>query len=230
MMNASRWAVSAVLCANLAFAGTASAADDGWYIIGFGGEAGAQNINQGELDQNVIDVFGSVGLSIVEATSNLDDSDTAFGLAGGYQVNRNFAAELAYVDLGDISYSATGTVTDGFSNFDAGLGIDQSTSGPVFSVLGIVPIGERFTVFGRLGLALMSVDVDATVSLDGESFTDSVSTDRSNPMYGIGGELGFNERFGVRLGWDRYANVGSDDQAGEVDIDMISLGLRYNFD
>ena len=30
-------------------------------------------------------------------------------------------------------------------------------------------------------------------------------------------------------GWDRYAEVGSEDQAGEVDIDLISLGLRYNF-
>jgi OOP family OmpA-OmpF porin len=229
-MNASRWAVSAALCASLGFAGTASAADEGWYIVGFAGEASAQNIDQGQLDQNTADVFGSVGLSIVDATSSLDDSDTGFGLAGGYQVNENFAAELAYVDLGDISYSANGTVTDGIDTFAAGLGIDQSTSGPVFSILGIVPIGERFTVFGRLGIALMSVDADATVSIDDVSATDSVSTDRSNLMYGIGGEFSFNRRFGVRLGWDRYAEVGSDDQAGEVDIDLISLGLRYNFD
>ncbi len=229
-MNASRWAVSAALCASLGFAGSANAADEGWYIVGFAGEASAQNIDQGELDQDVIDVFDSVGLPIVDATSNLDDSDTAFGLAGGYQVNRNFAAELAYVDLGDISYSANGTVTDGVDTFDAGVGIDQSTSGPVFSLLGIVPIGERFSVFGRVGIALMSVDGDVSVTIDGETETDSVSTDRSNLMYGVGGEFSFNKRFGVRLGWDRYADVGSDDQMGEVDIDVISLGLRYNFD
>jgi OOP family OmpA-OmpF porin len=229
-MNASRWAVSAALCASLGVAGTASAAEEGWYIVGFAGEASAQNINQGELDQNTSDVFGSVGLTIVDATSTLDDSDTAFGLAGGYQVNPNFAAELAWVDLGEISYAANGTVTDGVDTFDAGLGIDQSTSGPVFSILGIVPIGERFSVFGRLGIALMSVDADATVSLDGESASDGVSTDRSNLMYGIGGEFSLNRAFGIRLGWDRYAEVGSEDQAGEVDIDVISLGLRYNFD
>jgi len=229
-MNASRWAVSAALCASLGFAGTARAAEEGWYIVGFAGEASAQNINQGELDQDTADVFGSVGLTIVDATSTLDDSDTAFGLAGGYQVNPNFAAELAWVDLGDISYAANGTVTDGVDTFDAGLGIDQSTSGPVLSFLGIVPIGERFSVFGRLGIALMSVDADATVSVDGESASDGVSTDRSNLMYGIGGEFSLNRSFGVRLGWDRYAEVGSEDQAGEVDIDVISLGLRYNFD
>jgi OOP family OmpA-OmpF porin len=228
-MKASRWTVSAALCATLGVVGTASAAEEGWYVVGFAGEASAQNINQGELDQNVIDVFASVGLDVVDATSSLDDSDTGFGLAGGYQVNPWFAAELAYVDLGDISYEANGTVTDGIDDFDAGLGIDQSASGPVFSLLGIWPIGERFSVFGRVGIALMSVDADASVSIDGESVSDSVGTDRSNMVYGIGGEFSLNERFGVRLGWDRYAEVGSDDLAGEVDIDLISLGLRYNF-
>ncbi len=99
----------------------------------------------------------------------------------------------------------------------------------MFSILGIVPIGERFSVFGRLGLALMSVDADVSVSIEGESASDSASTDRSNMVYGIGGEFSFGQRFGVRLGWDRYAEVGSDDLAGEVDIDLFSLGLRYNF-
>jgi OOP family OmpA-OmpF porin len=223
-------AISAALCASLGVAGNASAAEEGWYIVGFAGESSAQNIDQGALDQDVIDVFGSVGLGVVDATSDLDDSDTGFGLAGGYQVNPYFAAELAYVDLGDISYQANGTVTDGVDTFDAGLGIDQSARGPVFSLLGIWPIGERFSVFGRVGLALMSVDADASVSLDGESASDSVGTDRSNMVYGIGGEFSLSRKFGLRLGWDRYAEVGSDDQAGEVDIDLFSLGLRYNFD
>ena len=229
-MKASRWAVSAALCAGLAVAGTATAADEGWYIVGFAGEASAQNVSQGALDQNVIDAFGSVGLSVVDATSDLDDSDTGFGLAGGYQVNPYFAAELAYVDLGDISYQANGTVTDGVDTFDAGLGVDQSASGPVFSILGIWPIGERFSVFGRVGLALMSVDADVTVALDGESASQSAGTDRSNMMYGVGGEFSFNRKFGIRLGWDRYAEVGSEDLTGDVDIDLFSLGLRYNFD
>ena len=229
-MKASSWAVSAALCAGLGVAGTASAADEGWYIVGFAGEASAQNISQGSLDQDFIDVFGLAGFSVVDATSNLDDSDTGFGLAGGYQVNPYFAAELAYVDLGDISYHANGTVTDGVGTFDAGLGIDQSTSGPVFSILGIWPIGERFSVYGRLGLALMSVDADATVAFDGESASESAGTDRSNGVYGIGGEFSFNRKFGIRLSWDRYAEVGSEELTGDVDIDLFSLGLRYNFD
>jgi len=75
----------------------------------------------------------------------------------------------------------------------------------------------------------MSVDVDAAVSIGGESASDSAGTDRSNGVYGIGGEFTLSRNFGIRLGWDRYAEVGSDDLAGDVDIDLFSLGLRYNF-
>ena len=49
-------------------------------------------------------------------------------------------------------------------------------------------------------------------------------------MYGLGGEFSFSGRFGVRLEWNRYAEVGSEDLTGDTDIELISLGLRYNFD
>lgn len=229
-MHVSKWTGAMALCAGLAFGGTAQAAEEGWYVVGFGGQASTKNVNQGELDQNLVDFFGSGGLTVVDATSNLDDSDTGFGLAAGYQVNRNFATELAYVDLGEFSYGADGTVTDGVTDYAASFGLSQSAAGPVFSVLGIVPIGERFSVFARAGIALMSVDADADLSIDGVADSASASTDRSNGMYGLGGEFNLSHRFGVRLEWNRYAKVGSEDLTGDTDIDLISLGLRYNFD
>ncbi len=228
-MKALKWTGAAALCAGLAMANAAQAAEDGWYVVGFGGEASTKNVSQGELDQNLIDFFGAGGLTIVDATSNLDDSDTGFGLAVGYQVNPHFATELAYVDLGEVSYDADGTVTDGVTDYAATFGLSQSAAGPAFSVLGIVPIGERFTVFARAGIALMSVDADADLSIDGVADSASASTDRSNGLYGLGGEFSVNRRFGVRLEWTRYADVGSEDLTGDTDIDLISLGLRYSF-
>jgi hypothetical protein len=145
-------------------------------------------------------------------------SSTSFGPGAGRPIIRGQGGPRVRV------------MENGVDTFDAGLGIEQSASGPVFSVLGIWPIGERFSLFGRVGLALMSVDADVNVSIDGETASDSAGTDRSNMVYGIGGEFSLNRNFGVRIGWDRYAEVGSDDLAGEVDIDLVSLGLRYNFD
>jgi OOP family OmpA-OmpF porin len=235
-MNFSKWMGPLALCAGCSFAGLAQAENEGWYVVAFGGESSAQGISQSAQDQQLLDLFASVGLTPVNVTTSLDDSDTGFGLAAGYQVNRNFAAELAYVDLGEISYDAAGTFTDGLDTLDTDIAVGQSASGPVFSLLGIVPIGNRFSVYGRLGIALM--DVEAKQSYSAVDITDpdnvvadsgSVSTQRSNGVYGIGGEFSFNGRFGIRLEWDRFADVGSEDLTGEGDVDLISLGLRYNF-
>jgi hypothetical protein len=76
----------------------------------------------------------------------------------------------------------------------------------------------------------MSVDADADVDIDGVADSDSASTDRSNGVYGLGGEFSFSGRFGIRLEWNRYAAVGSKVITGDTDIDLISLGLRDNFD
>lgn len=229
-MQAGKRTGAAALIASLLTSGMAGAAEDGWYVVAFGGEAATKNVDQGTLDQNIVDALGFAGLGVVDVTSSLDDSGTGFGLAGGYQVNENFAAELALVDLGDLSYSAEGTVTDGVDVFDTTFGLEQSVSGAVFSVLGIWPVAERFALFARVGLALMSVDAEASVSIDGESAADSASTDRSNMMYGAGADLSLGSRFGLRLEWNRYAEVGSEDLLGDTDIDLISLGLRYSFD
>lgn len=217
------------LVAGAGIAGPAAAAEDGWYVVGFGGQASTQNVERTELDQNLLDLFGSVGLDIVDATSNLDDSDTGFGLSVGYQANDNFAVELGYVDLGEISYTATGTVTDGFADHATDFSLSQSAAGPVLSLLGIWPVSERFSVFGRVGIALMSVDADAAISIDDISDAASTSSDRSNATYGVGAEFSFGNRFAVRFAYDRYAGVGSDDITGDTDVDLASIGLRYTF-
>ena len=69
-----------------------------------------------------------------------------------------------------------------------------------------------------------------SVSIDGVTDSDSVSTDRSNLMYGVGGEFASTSASASGSAGIAMRNVGSDDQTGEVDIDLISLGLRYNFD
>ena len=218
-----------LLCFGCAFAGPALAADDGWYAIAFGGQSSAEGTSQSATDESVVTLFNDIGLDVVEATSSLDDSDTAFGLTLGYQVNENFATELSYVDLGDLDYNATGTVTDGFTDFPASVSLNSSAQGPVFSVLGILPIGDRFSVYGRAGLALMDCEGTATVSIDDVTESASDSTTRSNGMFGVGGEFNVSQRFGVRLEWNRYANVGSDEIIGETDVDLITLGLRVSF-
>ena len=207
-----------LVCAGLGLAASAHA--EGWYVVVFGGESSAQGLDQDQLDTALVDA----GFDL--QASALDDSDTGFGATLGYQVNENFATELSYVDLGEVTYDANNAqASPGNESF----ALSSSAAGPVFSLLGILPVGERFQVYGRAGLALMDVEGEAAGTVGDVVTRDSASTTRSNFMFGAGGQFNIGDRFGVLLEWDRYVEVGSEDITGEADIDLFALGLRYNF-
>lgn len=225
-MNLRMQSTALLLCLNFGLVAAAQSAEPGWYAVGFGGKTGAAGLGKGQVDDNLVAIFGSVGLDVLDTSSTLDDSDTGFGVAGGYQVNDHLAFEFAYVDLGSIRYRATSTVSDGVEQFAGEAVLDNSASGAVVSVLGILPIGERFSVYGRAGLSLMNADGAARITVDGESQRDSQSSQTSDPVIGIGAEYNLSRNFAIRLAWDRYLDVGTEDVVGDTDIDLFSLAVR----
>src|SRR5262245_21157405 len=114
---------SSALVACLAFgaAAAANAAEPGWYFVAFGGESTASGLSESQSEDNLTALFQSAGLDVVGATSNIDDSDTAYGIAGGYQLNDHIALELASLALGALPNTATVTMTDGTAQDAAGL-------------------------------------------------------------------------------------------------------------
>lgn len=62
-----------------------------------------------------------------------NDEDTAFRILGGYQINQNFAAELAYTDFGKV----------------------QGVKGNAIELVGVGswPVANQFSVYGKLGLS-----------------------------------------------------------------------------
>jgi OOP family OmpA-OmpF porin len=215
-----------LVCLGFGLAASAHAGEPGWYLVGFGGESSASGASQNQMDENLVPIFESAGLDIVSLTSTIDDSDTGFGFAGGYQLNRHFAMEFAYVDLGSLDYQATATVTDGVDERDAEVQFGNSAHGPVVSAIGILPIGERFSVFGRVGLSLLNAEGSVRITLDGASQRASQSSQKTDPMYGLGAEFNVSKNFAIRVTWDRYLDIGTQDIAGEVDADLMTLGVR----
>ena len=228
-MNLRMRSSALLLCLCFGFVASVQAAEPGWYGVGFGGESSASGLSQGQVDENLVSIFNSVGLDVVNFTSTLDDSDTGYGLTVGYQLNDHFAFEFAYVDVGSVDYRSTATVSDGVVQGDAELGLESSAHGPVLSVLGILPIGERFSVFGRAGLSLLNAEGTARISLEGISERASQSSQKSDPVLGVGAEFSLSKHFAIRLAWDRYFDVGTEDVIGDVDADLITLGMRMGF-
>lgn len=141
---------------------------------------------------------------------DLDDSDTGFKVFGGYSFNQNFAVEASYFDFGEASGSFEDFV--GTVNFDVGI------SGFNASVVGTLPVGDMFSLYGRLGYA--SYDVDAHATIIGVGSGDASESD-SDMTYGVGGELSFGQ-FGMRL---EYEAINLD----QGDANMISLSGLFRF-
>jgi hypothetical protein len=118
-----------------AVANAAEPAARGFYI---GGAVGSTEID----DDNVAS----------DAGFTLDDSDTSFGIYGGYKILKYLSVEGRYVDLG--SYSAS----NNFLNFSTNLDLSVISAHAV----GIVPFGASgWEIFGQLGLGRMNVDTDS---------------------------------------------------------------------
>ena len=200
------------LAALAAIASPFAAADDsGWY----GG------LNVGQSRSKIDDARITSNLLGGGATSvSIDDDNrgTGFKLFGGYKLNRNFAVEGGYFDLGKFGFTAT-TVPAG--TLDASIKL----KGLNLDVVGILPITEKFSAFGRAG-----VNYAQAKDSFGGTFTvpdSSPSKRAANYKFGAGLQYDLTESLGLRLEAERYR---IDDAVGNKgDIDLFSVGLVYRF-
>ena len=167
--------------------------ETGWYLGG--------NIGQSKLKDGCSGLGGS-GISC-------DDTDTAFKILGGYNINRNFAAELGYTDLGKAKASGLG-LTD-----------ELKATAWELSAVGSLPIANQFSAFGRLGLYF----ADAK---ENTNFAGNFKHTNSDLTYGFGVRYDYSRELGVRGEWQRYSKVGGGD-LGKSDVDVISVGVVWNF-
>src|SRR2546421_1345522 len=141
-----------------------------------------------------------------------DDEDTAFRLFGGYQVNRNFAAELGYADLGKVKATA------------GAVNADIKASAWDLSAIGSFPVANQFSLFGRLGLFVSEAKLGGTSS--GKKTTNGLT-------FGLGAQYDFNRNIGVRAEWQRYNDIKARNQAtgaeGKSDYDVLGVSLLYRF-
>ena len=190
---------------------SAMADDAFWYLGGNIGQSRAK-IDDARITAQLP---GSVSI-------NDNNSDTAYKLFGGYQFNRNFAVEGGYFNLGKFGYTATtmpaGSLTGNIKL--QGLNIDA---------VGMLPLADRFSVFGRLGLQYAQAkDEFSSSGVVNMPTNPNPSKNATNYKAGLGLQYDFNRSLGMRVEAERYR---IDDAVGNKgDINMYSVGLVYHFD
>ena len=206
--------ISSLTLALLLAAGTAQAQ---WYAGGSVGQA-ETSLDGGRRSAELVD------LGFLSASTSVDDRDTAYRLYAGYRLHRYVASELAYVDLGEYTLSSTvapaGTLRTRIRH-----------SGAELSVLGLLPIGETFTLFGKVGVIALRSRAEFSGSGSVRVFDDSGShsSRRSGASYGVGMMADFGPRWSARVEYNRYEKVGGELTGGDSDAKALFAGLQYRF-
>ena len=185
---------AAMLAGLLAFTGAAQAQSQFYLGAGVGPSSFDRGIAEGLIDS------GSV-----------DKSDTGLKFFGGFQVNRNFALEAAYVDLGEARYSGTfgpDPVTDG----------RVEVSGMNLSGVLSAPVSPQLTLFGKAGLFLW--EAEARDITGGAPFFGS--QDGTDLSFGIGASYAFAPNMGVRAEWEFF-------DSADADANLLSIGIEFRF-
>ncbi len=215
-MNFKRNSVALGVAALAAIAAPlAMAQDSGWY-------AGA---NVGRSAATIDDTRISAGLlGQGLGTASIDDRDhnTGYKLFGGYQFGRNLGLEAGYFDLGHFGYTAH-TVPPGT------LDGDMKLRGLNLDLVGTLPLGERLSVLGRVGVtsARASDSFSATGAAHVPYSSANPSERATNWKAGIGLAYNFTPALAMRLEAERYRVNDAVGNRGHVD--MMSVGLVYRF-
>ncbi|HUQ75353.1 MAG TPA: outer membrane beta-barrel protein [Burkholderiales bacterium] len=137
-----------------------------------------------------------------------DDQDTAWRILAGYQFNPNFAAELGYHNLGETKAS--------------GGGVNASIKATAWELvgLGILPLGNQFGVYGKLGVHHSEAKLNSNVGVTGEDSGNGLT-------FGAGVQFNVMPALGLRAEWQRYRNLGGESDNGDVDV--ISIGGIWRF-
>jgi OOP family OmpA-OmpF porin len=193
------------LASAVAFAGPAFAQDTGFYVGGALGQSSAD-----------VDCTGTI---------SCDDKDNSWKILVGYQFNRNFSLEFGYADLG----AATATTPPiPFPPFGTIPGANLKIETTTWELVGVgsVPIADRFSIYGKVGLYRADTETRA-VFTDGVSGSESDSS--TSLTFGLGLRYDFTQNLGVRAEWQRYGDVSEAASGEEFDIDVISIGVIFRF-
>ena len=224
---------------SLAFAGFAEAAKPkkrtrnanrigayGGVLIGQSNFSGDQSANE----QQLIDTLEGTEAPIQNLSTGTEDSDLGYQATFGYRFNRYFAAELGLAQFGTLKSTARADMDFGDGFVPASVSLSFSAGGPVVSAVGIVPINEKFELYGRLGYLFCSAERELTSRVDGQSGGfGSAKGDSQNPVYGFGFAYHFNQVYSLRGEFQKLDGLGQENRTGEEDLTVIGLGIIVRF-
>lgn len=145
--------------------------------------------------------YGGLEVGRAELSTAAKDA-TSVGMFAGYRFNRNFAIEGAFHRLG---------------NFDFDNGAAGTVNKLSFAALGIMPLNDKFSLYGRAGVYYMNGDRASP----GSAFVGSAKS--AGIVLGAGVTYAFTPAISGRLEIQKTAH------ASDSDWKTLSAGLAFRF-
>jgi opacity protein-like surface antigen len=147
----------------------------------------------------------------------------------GYRFSRSVAVELSHIDFGTAGIRLSTDVTAPSGTFRGEAEVSVDVTGLSLAGLFGLPLGNRFSVYARLGVLDWEADGRGTATgsvPDGaggrtattEQFVASESG--ADVHYGVGARFRVTDHVAVRAEWERYEIA---------DLNVLSAGLEYAF-
>jgi len=166
-------------------------------------------------------------------TDSKKEFDAGFKGFLGYQISRNWAAEVSYATVGKFKYKVENSATGISENRD------YKVTGVGFALIPTVPFTRKFSVFGRFG-AFFS---ETTINIRNPGAVASgtvLALQDSEPTFltGFGMQYFFAGESGIRIEFENLGTVGNGcttgqflgvDCTGRANVKMGSVSAVFKF-
>lgn len=147
----------------------------------------------------------------------LEETDIGYRHFGGYRFSRHWGVELGYSDLGRGNGGERGV----FETQKSGV----HTSAWTLAGTGVLPIGEAFSLQGRLGFSVTSPD--ATLMAPAAGFSSALPRYRPTVLWGFGGQYDLTGSVGLRVDYNNFGRLADDPNGARSDLWSINAVVRF---
>lgn len=152
-----------------------------------------------------------------------DSKVLSWNAALGYQINRNIAFELGYLDLGEVDAS----VADLTGATDAHGQFTLATRGETLSMIGTFPLG-RWTPYLRAGVLFSKTELKYSGIVQGAAFANRVTGTSEGAFFGAGTTFELGSGWGLQADFTHVMDAAGA-QFGQSDCHDLSFGFRWSF-
>lgn len=211
-LKKSGWAL--LIAASLGMS-TANAA--GSYIgIGFG----KSEVKSWVTEEDVTQIFLDAGTT-PPTSGHGESSDSAMKIYLGIAASENIDIRLGYTNLGEATFKG--------ENSSLIVNGSVENQGVFADFLAKFKPVERISLYGKLGVAFMKTDLTVNAAGAGGFYEENLSGDSFVLVPGVGVSVDLGSRVGLALEYERYMDVGDEEETGQSDVDAVSAGLYVRF-